>query len=252
MTRTADLSTAKILWNSTISTPGARYACADIENMYLQTPMDRYEYMQICVDLILDAFKDAYNLWDKIYNGHRYMEIRSGCYGLPQASILANKILKKTLAVDQFNFLLSWTTLGSNTKDDSTQHLDHLIASIKCNYEVTVDYTGSLHCGITLDWNYDNGYLDISMPGYVNKQCIKYNHPPPKKPVNTPWEPYPIKFSNPIQLTLPHDDSPPLNKQQVKRIQQIVGSFLYYSRATDLTITHQCNRKHTQTMPTLP
>ena len=28
-TRTADLTTSKILWNSTISTPGARYACAD-------------------------------------------------------------------------------------------------------------------------------------------------------------------------------------------------------------------------------
>eukprot|EP00804_Cyclotella_cryptica_P028694 CCRYP_008187-RA/>CCRYP_008187-RA protein AED:0.42 eAED:0.42 QI:0/0/0/0.5/0/0/2/0/188 len=34
-THPADLTTAKILWNSTISTPRARYACADIENMYL-------------------------------------------------------------------------------------------------------------------------------------------------------------------------------------------------------------------------
>ncbi len=94
-TRTADLTTAKILWNSTISTPGARFACVDIENMYLQTPMDRYEYMRIKANLIPDVFKDTYNLWDKIYNDHVYMEIRRGCYGLPQAGILANKLLKK-------------------------------------------------------------------------------------------------------------------------------------------------------------
>ena len=94
-TRTADLTTAKILWNSTISTPGARFACADIENMYLQTPMDRYEYMRIKANLIPNVFKDTYNLWDKLYNDHVYMEIRRGCYGLPQAGILANKLLKK-------------------------------------------------------------------------------------------------------------------------------------------------------------
>eukprot|EP00804_Cyclotella_cryptica_P004413 CCRYP_006827-RA/>CCRYP_006827-RA protein AED:0.45 eAED:0.45 QI:0/0/0/1/0/0/2/0/106 len=61
-TCTADLTTTKILWNSTISMPGARFPCTDIENMYLQTPMDRYEYMRIKADLLPDAFKDAYNL----------------------------------------------------------------------------------------------------------------------------------------------------------------------------------------------
>eukprot|EP00804_Cyclotella_cryptica_P017215 CCRYP_013147-RB/>CCRYP_013147-RB protein AED:0.48 eAED:0.48 QI:0/-1/0/1/-1/0/1/0/67 len=64
--------------------------------MYLQTPMSRYEYMRIRADLVPTAFKDAYNLWDKIYKGHIYMEICRGCYGLPQAGILANKLLKKT------------------------------------------------------------------------------------------------------------------------------------------------------------
>ena len=34
-TRTDDLSTSKILWNSTLSTPDAEYACADVGNFYL-------------------------------------------------------------------------------------------------------------------------------------------------------------------------------------------------------------------------
>ena len=44
-TRTADITTSKIMWNSTISTPGARYMAADAGNFYLVTPLDRPEYM---------------------------------------------------------------------------------------------------------------------------------------------------------------------------------------------------------------
>jgi hypothetical protein len=40
-TKNADLTTSKCLWNSTISTPGARYMCADVKNFYLNTLLDR-------------------------------------------------------------------------------------------------------------------------------------------------------------------------------------------------------------------
>jgi hypothetical protein len=35
-----DLTTAKILWNSTISAPDARFMCMDVKNFYLNMPMD--------------------------------------------------------------------------------------------------------------------------------------------------------------------------------------------------------------------
>ena len=38
-TLTADLTTSKGIWNSVISTPGAKYACADVKNFYLMTPL---------------------------------------------------------------------------------------------------------------------------------------------------------------------------------------------------------------------
>ena len=44
-TTTSDLTTSKILWNSVLSTKYARFACIDIKNMYLQTPMMDYKYM---------------------------------------------------------------------------------------------------------------------------------------------------------------------------------------------------------------
>ena len=42
-TPTSDLTTIKLLWNSAISTPGARYVTMDVKNFYLNTPLDYYQ-----------------------------------------------------------------------------------------------------------------------------------------------------------------------------------------------------------------
>ena len=96
-TRTADLPTSKIVWNSTISTKNARYMCIDIKNMYLATPMERHEYMRMPISLIPNNIIQQYALQTKCENGYIYMEIIRGMYGLPQAGILANQLLRKRL-----------------------------------------------------------------------------------------------------------------------------------------------------------
>ena len=97
-TPTADLITTKLLWNSVLSTADARYACIDIKNMYLQTPMKRKEYMRIPLKLIPPDFIAEYNLLDKVHNEHIYMEIGKGMYGLTQTGKLAHDLLTKRLA----------------------------------------------------------------------------------------------------------------------------------------------------------
>ena len=69
-TRTADVTTSKIMWNSVISTPGARFACADAKNFYLCTPLDRNEYMRIPIKLIPQEFIDLCDLAPKVKNGY--------------------------------------------------------------------------------------------------------------------------------------------------------------------------------------
>jgi len=72
-TRMADLTNAKILWNSTLSTSGAKFSAIDIGNMYFQTPLDLFEYMRIKAELVLEEFKTLYKPHDKIHNGYIYM-----------------------------------------------------------------------------------------------------------------------------------------------------------------------------------
>ncbi len=44
-TKTGSLELTKLLINSVIPTPNARFACFDIKNFYLATPLDRPEYV---------------------------------------------------------------------------------------------------------------------------------------------------------------------------------------------------------------
>ena len=75
-TRTTDLTTAKIVWDSVLSTPGANYMCFDISNMYLHTPLapEDYEYMRIPLKLLPEHTIQQYGLQEKAKNGFVYFE----------------------------------------------------------------------------------------------------------------------------------------------------------------------------------
>jgi hypothetical protein len=93
---------SKIIWNSVISTNNARFAGADIKNMYLETPLDQYEYMKMPSALFTTDIIEHYTLNEKLLGGYVYMEVRKGMYGLPQAGVLANKLLKERLARHEY------------------------------------------------------------------------------------------------------------------------------------------------------
>ena len=56
-TRTANLTTSKLLWNSVLSTEGAKYMCLDIKNFYLTAALDYFEYMKIPLALFPEWIK---------------------------------------------------------------------------------------------------------------------------------------------------------------------------------------------------
>ena len=61
-------------------------------------PLDHFEYMQVHINLIPQEIIDQYDLWSKVNKqGYVMCEIQKGMYGLPQAGIIANKLLAKCL-----------------------------------------------------------------------------------------------------------------------------------------------------------
>ena len=75
------------------------------------------------------------------------------------------------------------------------------------------------------------------MPGYVQEAVEKFQHgiKSPIKPVDA-HHPYKATKKHGLPMTQPHDDDAKHTPQAIKHLQQIVGTFLFYSRAVDPTM----------------
>jgi hypothetical protein len=87
-TKAADLVTVRCLINNIISTPGARPACIDIKDFYLNNPLPHAEYIRLLADTI------PQDIWTQ-YHLHEFVISRGykGMYGLPQAGKVASDYL---------------------------------------------------------------------------------------------------------------------------------------------------------------
>jgi hypothetical protein len=61
-TSTADITTFKILINSTLSTKDAAMMMMDIKNYYIGTPLPRFEYMKTLLSRFPEEIIQKYNL----------------------------------------------------------------------------------------------------------------------------------------------------------------------------------------------
>ncbi len=109
---------------------------------------------------------------------------------------------------------------------------NHLKTALKENYEVAVDWTGSLFCGIKLTWDYERCHVDCSMPGYINKALKKYQHPTPMASQDAPYAVAPHQYGAKVQW-VETDTTSLLSPAELKRVQDIVGTLLYYARAVN-------------------
>ena len=102
------------------------------------------------------------------------MEIIRGMYGLPQAGILANKLLRQRLQFHGYFEVEHTPRLWKHKSrpvqftlvvdDFGVKYIDktnamHLIQALEQNYEVEIDWEGQLYCGINLKWNYEENTL---------------------------------------------------------------------------------------------
>ena len=78
------------------------------------------------------------------------------------------------------------------------------------------------YCGFTIEWNYEKGYVDISMPKYIPVLLHKLQHP---KPTNPQYAPHPWIFpayGQHIQMATV-DKSKKIDIKGIRRVQYIVG-----------------------------
>ena len=209
------------------------------------------------VTLFPTEFVEHYNLKDLVdENGFIHMEIRGGMYGLPQARRLAHDKLVTHLA--PYGYTPARFTPGlwvhSKLKPTFTLVVDnfgikhlaiqdvlHLKQALETKYTITVDYSGSLYIGVSLNWNYIKKEVTCSMPGYIPKLLNKLKHIAPSLPQYSPNPSPHITYGAKVQLAKGEDTSPPLDGKGITLIQSIVGATLYIARILEMTLLVTCN-----------
>ena len=158
--------------------------------------MEGDEYMKVQYKHFPEDIRKQYNLDKKVtMSGHIYIKIKKGMHGLKQAAILAYEELKQNLA--QYGYAPIKCTVGLwkhetrpitfcvcvdnfGIKYFSKADAQHLLKSLKKHYKCTTDWEGRNYCGLTFNWHYNLGYVDVSMPKYVQEALTRLGHKPQK------------------------------------------------------------------------
>jgi hypothetical protein len=132
------MMTVKMHFNSVISTKGVHYCTIDLKDFYLNTPMERPEYMRLKLSDLPHNFVDMYDLTKFAQdNDNVCIKIQKGMYGLPQAGILAQQLLEQLL--NEYGYQQSQITPGL------WKHTTQPISFTLCIDSFGVKYVGREH-----------------------------------------------------------------------------------------------------------
>jgi hypothetical protein len=172
-------------------------------------------------------------------------------YGLPQAGRIANNRLTKFLEPHGYSHVPITPGLWKHDASDLVFSLvvddfgimftnksdaDHLINTLKDLYVVSEDWTGNRYSGLTIDWDYVNHTVDISIPGYTERALQRFRHPAPMRPQHAPHAWQKPTYGATTQYATTPDTSPALNAKDTKHIQEVLGTLLFYACAVNSTM----------------
>ena len=224
--------------------------------------MERFEYMKIPIRWIPQEIIDQYKLLDFVdADGYVYVEIRKGMDGLKQAARIAYDRLVQPMAPHGYHpirhspglwkhttlptvFALCVDDFGIKYLNDNEAH--HLIRTLEKYYTIATDWTGTDYCGLHLQWNYKNRYVDVSMPQYIEKTLQKFNHPTPARAQHAPHDWIRPAYGAKIQYAPADPNLPVLDQAGTTRVQSINGTLMYYARAVDPSMLPALNEISTQ------
>lgn len=178
------------------------------------------------------------------------VQIKKGMYGLKQAGRLAQERLLAHLQKHGYyqcpntpclirhrdhDIAFSLVVDDFGVKYKQRTHADHLISALQELYSIKINWTGDKYLGMNIIHDAQNSTIKISLPHYVERALKRFgvtksaNNTDSPSPYVAPRYGSRVKFAH-------VDDSAPLDAARTKRLQEIIGVFLYYARAVDPTM----------------
>jgi hypothetical protein len=116
------------------------------------------------------------------------------------------------------------------------ENVMRLISILKEHYKISEDWSGRKYIGITLDWDYYNRRVHLSIPGYITKALQHFVHERPRRLQHSPHPHEAPTYGAKVQYVELEPPSSPLDKEGQKYIQAVTGTLLYYSHTVDPTM----------------
>ena len=87
-----------------------------------------------------------------------------------------------------------------------------------------------MYCGLTLDWNYKQRTVTISIPNHVSKALHKFQHHIPKQAEDAPYPAASIQYGAITQYTDKQEQEPIISTKDKIKIQHNFGIFFLRAR----------------------
>ena len=169
----------------------------DVKNIFLNTPIKRFEYLQLCMSDIPEDIMQHYQLQHKATNnGYICVEVQKAMYRFPQAGWLAYNQLESQFTQHGFlqSKITSWLWLHKTcpiqfclviddfgVKYTNQSDVKHLQTILNKYYDMSMDWSGQKHVGLTLDWDDNKKQVHLSIPGYIKVTLTRFQHSYPQK-----------------------------------------------------------------------
>jgi hypothetical protein len=145
-------------------------------------------------------------------------------YGLPQARIIAQKLLAKRLKEQGYSqskttpglWIHEWQPIifslivnNFGVKYVSKEHAQHLLQTVQKYYKCLLEEEGEQYCGLTIKWDYPGKKVHLSMPLYAKNELKRFQHPPLIVPQDQPHPHVHKTYGAKVQHAKANNNSPP-------------------------------------------
>ena len=110
----------------------------------------------------------------------------------------------------------------------------HLLNALKSKYKISTDWEGKLYYGMTLDWNYKQGTVTISIKKFVSKDLHKFQHQMPEQAEDAPYSSARIQYGAKTKYIYKQEQEPILSTKDKTKIQKF--SELFHSTHEQLML----------------
>ena len=242
--KVASMEAKKTLLQFTVTEPGARFASMDIKDFYI-TKMHRLEKSVYIKTPIKDIPKETiaeYDLKKFERDGIVIFKVDGCMYGLKEAGLIAQKALLKVLNTNGYsepdNMMIvkakdpkDKTTAVVNVDDFGIMYTNEadarkMLKVLEDNgYIIKVDWEGKKYCGMNINHDRINRTLTIDA-GNMAQDILERFGMTECKGADSPLKYIAPKYGQSKQYS-EADQSTPLNEDEVKRLQQIIGCLIF-------------------------